>query len=94
MARNLTKAQLTDELVALRAHCDHLETKHEGLMADFMEVCAERNIIHGKLAALSAPAPAAVRPAPAPRTPRSLPPHFVAAREAAMRLGKCVRVVA
>lgn len=38
---------------------------------------------------------AAAQPqAPAPKTiaPRTLPAHFAAAREAAMRLGKCVRV--
>jgi len=53
-----------------------------------------------QLAVLRNPAPAHMHTAPtpnapktiAPRAPRPLPAHFVAAREAAMRLGKCVRV--
>lgn len=80
-ARANTRLVLATELVARNAECEALREQ---------------------LAILRNPAPAHTHTVPAstatksiaPRAPRPLPAHFIAAREAAMRLGKCVKVSA
>lgn len=79
----VTKAQLQAEVERLRTHCDVIETK----LASYQMHNAGR-------AALTPPAPVVRAINHVIRTTRELPPHFVAAREAAMRLGVVVRVSA
>lgn len=64
---SMTKAQLVDENIRLRAECARLESE----LASAKTSIAPRSIV---------------------RAPRQLPAHFAAAREMAIRLGRCVKV--
>lgn len=50
MPKSLTKAQLTDELVRLRAHCDHIE----GKLASWQMARAREELLHDAQANIDA----------------------------------------
>jgi hypothetical protein len=91
-----TRLVLATELVARNTECEALRTRlsiaqHEvAMFARTAHDAIARNDGLDPVTGAGLPAPKTI----APRAPRPLPAHFVAAREAAMRLGKCVKVSA
>lgn len=69
-------------IAELEAQLDDEKAKHAVCMDDFMEVNAAYVVLRHATKSI------------APRAKHELPEHFVAAREAAMRLGRSVSVTA
>ncbi len=97
-----TSDQATEHIEALKAQLEATQLR-EAEMANALEHaaglprCTWVNTTHAEFMGMTREATQPTMPAPKtewPSAPRKLPAHFVAAREAAMRLGRAVKVTA
>ena len=86
-----TRVALATALVERNAECEALRMKLNVLTQERDMFAATA---HNAIARNDGLDPVTGVPAPRVQTQRALPAHFIAAREAAMRMGKAVRVQA